>query len=209
MGLLRREGVPVGAQGDWHPAATGLRQAVREASRFLDAQNERIEKVAIRWAMERWLHDGARVGSRSGPVGSRRNPQLLDESSPVLGVSVIGVSSLPELEETVSVWRSILDALDLEWEATPVQASDRAWGRQRRAEVQCLADSVRDILGVWADVAWESPPRGFVNRGPEAGGEAEKKAERETEKKETERIRITEALQLPTPAASPGLMSVE
>ena len=35
MGLLRREGVPVGSMGNWHPAGSELRAAVRRASDFL------------------------------------------------------------------------------------------------------------------------------------------------------------------------------
>ena len=62
MGLLRRQGVPVGAQGDFHPAGRALRAAVRRAVRFCDDHGESIEVVGLRLALEGWAEQGAEAG---------------------------------------------------------------------------------------------------------------------------------------------------
>ncbi|KAJ4350178.1 uncharacterized protein N0V89_008799 [Didymosphaeria variabile] len=67
MGLLRREGVPIGGLGDWHPAPRELRTAVHEASKFCDSHSEKIEVIAIRWALETWVSKGALCGSPRRP----------------------------------------------------------------------------------------------------------------------------------------------
>ncbi len=56
MGLLRRQGVPIGGLGDFHPAPSSLREAVRKASDFCDTYGERIEVIAMRWALENVDH---------------------------------------------------------------------------------------------------------------------------------------------------------
>ncbi|KAF2133114.1 L-galactose dehydrogenase (L-GalDH) [Dothidotthia symphoricarpi CBS 119687] len=169
MGLLRRQGVPVGALGDFHPAPSDLRAAVRKASDLCDAHGERIEVIAIRFALEAWIKAGALCGSKGDPAsGVTWKHESIDEvGGTKIGVSVIGVSRALELEKTMLVWRSIVDGLE-GGEDTAVQAGrwHRAWewSRNRRLAVQILAEGVQDILGEWFDFAWPSPDPGFVNQ---------------------------------------------
>ncbi|KAF2021553.1 L-galactose dehydrogenase (L-GalDH) [Aaosphaeria arxii CBS 175.79] len=168
MGLLRRQGVPVGSLGDFHPAGRELRARVRQASDFCDRHGEKLEVIAIRWALESWISTGALCGSHGDPASGV--PWMRESNDDVggakLGVSVIGVSKPEELEKTMLVWRSILDGLE-GGEDTAVRAGRwyRAWewSRNRRVAVQILAEGVQEILGEWFDYAWESPGEGFVN----------------------------------------------
>lgn len=147
MGLLRRQGVPMGAQGDhgdFHPSGKELRNVVADAARWVEGKGERLEVVAIRWALEKW----ARVGAGVGGVGA-------------IGVSVMGVSKVEELEETIKVWHSILDGLPGREEL--VEKKDREWSLSRRREVDEIAEGVWKILGKWKDYTWASPDENFVN----------------------------------------------
>jgi len=187
MGLLRQDGVPLGAQGDWHPSSDGLRSVVREASEWCSQQNEKIEKIAIRYAIETWMREAKSVGSRgdsaSGvPLTSETNDTL---GGTKLGVSVIGVSTIEELDETMRVWRSILDGLE-NGEEIALESGrgtgEHLWSLKRQEQVKKLARGVRRILGPWIDRSWPSPPPGFVNKPIPSPPTPE---------------------QLPTPAASP------
>ena len=171
MGLLRRIGVPIGGQGDFHPSPTGLRKAIQEASDWCDVQGYRIEKVAVRFALENWLREGDLAGSKGDPAsGIPWIKETLNETDrPRFGVSVIGVSTVNELDETMRVWKSILDGLN-DGEQTAMRSGrgvkDRLWSLSRRQEVRTLADGIREILGTWVDYTWDSPPVGYVKRRP-------------------------------------------
>lgn len=148
MGLLRGVGVPVGGQGDFHPAPQGLREAVGNCARFVEMKSERLEAVAIRWGLETWAREGADVGG-VGPNGEK------------VGISVMGCSNLRELDETITVWRSVVDGLDGATHAA--EKEKREWSLKRSKQVQDLALGVQDILGSWKDYAWASPDEGYVN----------------------------------------------
>jgi len=169
MGLLRREGVPVGAMGNWHPSSNGLRNAVKRASDFCDRHDERLEVIAIRYALETWLTLGAPVGSRGDPASGV--PWQRESNSQVggnrLGVSVMGVSKLSELEKTMQVWRSILDGQENGAETARLAGRwkrDHEWSLNRQKAVQILADGIQEHLDEFLDYTWESPPAGFVNK---------------------------------------------
>ncbi len=169
MGLLRQEGVAIGGQGDWHPAGKDLRAAVREASNFCDANGERIEVVAIRYAFEAWMREGGEVGSRGDPAsGIPWKRETIEEvGGTKLGVSVMGVSKIEELDETMRVWRSILDGLEDGQETARVggrPATDHTWSLNRQREIQKLADGIRKVLGKYFNYTWASPEPGFVNQ---------------------------------------------
>jgi len=169
MGLLRHDGIPVGGLGDWHPAPSSLRESVRKASHFCDDYGERIEVIAMRFALETWISAGALCGSRGDPASGVpwTHESIDDVGGSKLGVSVIGVSRAPELEKTMLVWRSILDGLEGGKE-TAVQAGRwyRAWewSRNRRKAVQILAEGVQEVLGDGFGYEWASPDPGFVNK---------------------------------------------
>ncbi|KAM3421025.1 hypothetical protein BST61_g1448 [Cercospora zeina] len=169
MGLLRREGVPLGSMGDWHPASDGMRAAVRRASDFCDRHDEKLEVIAIRYALESWLKIGAEVGSRGDPASGV--PWQRESNEQVggnrLGVSVMGVSKASELDKTMRVWRSILDGLENGAETARLAgrwSRDHEWSINRRRAVQILADGIQEHLDEYLDFCWESPGAGFVNK---------------------------------------------
>ncbi|KAL8729070.1 MAG: hypothetical protein Q9166_004987 [cf. Caloplaca sp. 2 TL-2023] len=172
MGLLRRKGVPIGGKGDFHPSPEGLRAAILAASDWSDKQtvkDKRIEKVAIRWALENWMREGASVGSRGDPASGIpwQREKIEKYGGTKLGVSVMGVSNVEELRETMRVWRSILDGLE-GGERTAVDSGrgtdNHKWSLNRQEQVRILSAGIRQVLGEWVDYAWPSPPPGFVNK---------------------------------------------
>ena len=163
MGLLRRIGVPIGAQGDFHPSPKGLRVAIKGASDWCDSQGERIETIALRWGLETWLQEGRPAGSKGNHTCSISRP-VAGVDSPKLGVSVIGVSTVDELEETVLMWREILDSVEYAEHNSAGPTGTCLQSRTRQEEVQRLADGIRQRLGTWADYTWASPEPGFVNK---------------------------------------------
>ncbi len=146
MGLLRSAGVPVGGKGDFHPAPRGLRQKCLDAAKYVESTGERLEVPAIRWALETWAREGATVGGVGG-----------------IGISVMGCSNLSELEETIRVWNSVLDGLDLPIVGREVSEEKKKWSMERRKEVEAKAKGVWGVLGDWKDFAWASPGEGYVN----------------------------------------------
>jgi hypothetical protein len=167
MGLLRSGGVPEGGLGDWHPAPEGLRTVCRAVSAYCDSIDEKLEVVAIRWTLETWLIEGESAGSKGDPAsGLKWKRETIDEvGGRKLGVSVMGVSNLQELDETMRVWRSILDGLEGGRE-TAVQAGrregDHEWSLKRRDEIRAIAERVWKKFGKWQDFAWASPGEDYV-----------------------------------------------
>ncbi|KAL4782116.1 Aldo/keto reductase family-domain-containing protein [Aspergillus varians] len=202
MGLLRRKGVPIGSMGDFHPAPDGLRTAIHNASDWADAQGEKIEVIAIRFALETWLRDGAKGGALGAPLARSptADPGFISVASigtgERLGVSVMGVSNIDELNETLRVWHSIVDGLENQDDndndesfedegrvppatvpsapsapaiLTPSEGiiTDRVWSRERRSRILSLARQIRSILSPsWVDYTWPSPGPDFVNTLP-------------------------------------------
>ena len=175
MGLLRQQGVPVGAMGNWHPAPDELRRAIQQASQWIDEQGERLEVVAIRYALENWLRDGAEVGGSGDPATDPKVSHNPDEPAKErLGVSVMGVSHLDELEETMRVWRSVIDGSsdkvteDLDADPgtiTPSDGvSDHDWSVKRKRRIRMLAKGIQERIVPYNDFTWDSPGRDFVNQ---------------------------------------------
>ena len=169
MGLLRRKGIPVGGQGDWHPSPQGLRAAIMDASKYCDAHGETIEKVAIRYALESWMLEGSAVGSQGDPASGIpwRRETIQEVGGAKLGVSVMGVSNLEELDETMRVWRSILDGLE-GGEKTAIESGrgsqDRIWSLKRQKDIQKLVIGTRERIGSWVDFAWPSPDAEYLKK---------------------------------------------
>ena len=188
MGLLRRKGIPIGGQGDWHPSPQGLRAAIRDASSFCEEHGETIEKVAIRYALESWMRVGSVVGSQGDPASGIpwKVESIEDVSLAKLGVSVMGVSNIEELDETMRVWRSVLDGLE-DGEKTAVESGrgsqDRVWSLKRQKEIEALVAGARQRLGPWVDFVWPSPGPDYLKRA-------------------VKNLSVPAAL--PTPATSPG-----
>ncbi|KAJ4676010.1 hypothetical protein HRR93_003907 [Exophiala dermatitidis] len=189
MGLLRRNGTPVGAMGNWHPAPDALRQACIDAGKWADSQGEKLEVVAVLFALENWLREGSKVGALGSPLGDddATYGRALNLPRERLGVSVMGVSNMEELDETLRVWRSVLDGLadDLDAEPgtiTPSDAiTDHEWSLLRRQTIRVLAKGIREVIGPqWVDYAWPSPDPGFVNKLPAPVTTAEPSVEAST-----------------------------
>ncbi|KAI9830567.1 MAG: hypothetical protein M1826_004593 [Phylliscum demangeonii] len=166
MGLLRSEGVPVGSRGDFHPAADGLRKACLRASDRCDREGEKLEVIALRYALEHWLQQGRVVGSSGIPPSGRSPRSETTHASPYgkLGVSVIGVSRLEELDETMRVWQSILDGVD-DGQRVIGGVGDGGHERslRRRERTNELAIAVRTALGLWVNYAWPSPGASYLD----------------------------------------------
>lgn len=175
MGLLRTNGPSVGAMGNWHPSPDELRQACIDAGRWADSKGEKLEIVAVRFALENWLREGANVGGLGSPLGESSSTYGHALSLPPgkLGVSVMGVSKMEELDETMRVWRSVLDGLADDLDAvpgtiTPSDAvSDHEWSLWRRQNIRVLAKGIREVIGPrWVDYTWPSPEPGFIRQLP-------------------------------------------
>ncbi|PSK55803.1 D-arabinose 1-dehydrogenase [Elsinoe australis] len=169
MGLLRREGVPVGDLGDWHPASSALREAIRRASDFCDRHDERLEVIAIRYALESWITLAESVGSLGDPAsGMPWTPETNKQvGGRKLGVSVMGVSKKKELEKTLQVWRSILDGLENGKEIARLAGRwerDHEWSLNRKHAIQIMADGIQEHLAEYLDYAWPSPPVDYVQK---------------------------------------------
>lgn len=190
MGLLRRVGVPIGSMGDFHPAPDGLRTAIQRAAEWVDTQGEKLEVVAIRFALETWLREGSPAGALGPPLAPAPDADagflsvVNIGTGERLGVSVMGVSTVDELNETLRVWHSIIDGLENKPDddvdsPSALQASttaaalptpsdglvtDRAWSFARRGRIAALAQQIQSLLGAdWVDYIWDSPGPGFVN----------------------------------------------
>ena len=169
MGLCRSQGVPVGTSGGvWHPAPDGLRRKCKEAAEWVGGEGERLENVAVRFAVEGWMQEGSMVGSRgvtpAEAVRMLKSGRQVDvperaerqgEQKPRLGVNVMGVSALSELQDTMAVYGDALAA------RSDTDTNTNSRGQQVKDMVEHIR---KNILGdEWADYAWESPEPGFVN----------------------------------------------
>lgn len=192
MGLCRSQGVPLGnSSGQWHPAPDGLRSACLRAADQVSAEGEKLEVIALRFAMEKWLSDGAQLGSSgilpddaTAVLGQRSNGDdqtdkheeqtqsnlIRNASSPRMGVSVMGVSRVSELEETMMVYRNII-------------ASHASKDNARRQYIETATEKIRNtILGQeWTDFAWNSPEPGFINKRKTFGVSGQEMAEEDAE----------------------------
>src|SRR5205823_811456 len=107
----------------------------------------------IRYGLEQWARVGAILGSHGDPASGVpwKRERIEEVSSPKLGVSVLGVSFVEELDEIMNVWRSILDGMEMS--ATAVGAGtrdgDREWSIKRQKEIEIYAESIHGLLGKW------------------------------------------------------------
>ncbi|KAI0425729.1 Aldo/keto reductase family-domain-containing protein [Xylaria sp. FL1042] len=155
MGLLTTRGADAGPMASWHPSPEGLRQACQDLVPVAVDAGEKLEVVAIRWAVDNWAVRGAARGSGNSRLGSGAR----------VGVSVMGISNIAELEETYRVFNSVIEGLEPESESgdDAELMSRRRWSRDRRGKIQAVVEKMWDVLGTWRDYSWESPGPGFVN----------------------------------------------
>lgn len=155
MGLLRGQGV-----FDWHPAPKGLRDAAQKAVEVLqDQENERLESLATRYGLESWIQEGSEVGVYGHPLESTDGAIAKLSNGQRMGVIVVGVSNVKEVDELVSIYREVLDDVVYSDEKTSAKSV-------KTAELTKL---VHSVLGPeWLDYAWPSPGEGYVNTLPES-----------------------------------------
>ncbi|KAL2889824.1 D-arabinose 1-dehydrogenase [Ceratocystis lukuohia] len=145
MGLLTTRGIDAGPQASWHPSPKPLRAACKALVPIAQKAGFSLEDVCIRWALSAWLHRGSRFGSSFQNYG--HGPQR----DAKLGVSVLGVTAISELEESVEAFN---DAL----------AQGHEDGASRIKKVASLVENeMWPALGTWKDFAWDSPDKNFVN----------------------------------------------
>lgn len=156
MGLLTTRGVDNSPMGLWHPAPSEARQACHDLVRIAQEEGETLEEVAIRWALENWARVGAPFGTKMAPY----QDQGVDLANSRMGVSVMGVSSVAELEQTWNLWSSVAGL-----------TGDDAEQATRRAKIaRMVKDKMWPSLGQWKDYDWESGGPNFANaRGAKMG----------------------------------------
>lgn len=142
MGLLTSRGVDAGPMSSWHPAPPELRQACHDLKPIVEAEGEHLEQVSIQWAMQNWAQTGSRFGTTAIPVHDGRSYA----SQPArMGISVMGVSTVAELDETWSTWRSIVG-----------EPSDQVEAQRRSKITSLVTDKLWPSLGRWKDYSWQS-----------------------------------------------------
>ncbi|KAK2767112.1 l-galactose dehydrogenase [Colletotrichum kahawae] len=164
MGLLTTRGVDDGPMASWHPAPGPLRKLCKSLVAFAEGAGEKMEDVALYWAMANW----ARVG---GDFGTELLPPTFAGPAKV-GVSVMGVTSVKELEETWADFQAVLRDLS----GTPAECEKKEYQGSvvsRYEKIQRLVtEQMWPVLGEWRNYSWASPDEGFVNQRAQSAVEA-------------------------------------
>ncbi len=155
MGLLTSRGVDDLPMAAWHPAPPALRQACHELSAIAAENGEHLEEVAIRWALQNWLSAGAAFGTKAHTCKTDAESGTRNTALPArLGVSVMGVSAVDQLEETCRLWKSIID---------PTGSEDAVDSKGKQTTSQIVEQRMWPHLRHWRDYAWESGGPSFTN----------------------------------------------
>jgi aryl-alcohol dehydrogenase-like predicted oxidoreductase len=209
MGLLTTSGIPPDPQPPaaspplngavasplaiWHPSPPALRLACQRLSELSATAGERLESVAIRWSLGEW----ARIGGAAG-VGVPSVPPM----GLRVGATVMGVTSVGELEETVSEWNGARDGLvssTINGAAGPNGTRPTPGDRERNEKIVRLVEGeMWSALGAeWLDYSWASPGEGYVNQRVAAKQgaipEGDSVLERHADTKVGVRLAVTEA----------------
>lgn len=124
VGLLRSGGVPIGAQGDWHPASLALRGAAQGAAIEVALHGDSLAALSLRYAL-------------------RQAQSLSDDTSTV--ATIVGVKTLAELEDNLCNARMVLgpgfkgSAVKDELVSSKLEHDDR------------LTQQVKTVLTPWLD----------------------------------------------------------
>lgn len=140
MGLLTSKGVDNTPMASWHPAPPQLRTACHELATIAQSHGEHLEKVAIRWSLQNWASVGAAFGSKLGRANR-------------IGVSVMGVAAVEELEETWQLWNEVTS-----------EAPTKKAVQKQAMTTQMVTQKMWPSLGKWKDYAWQSGGEAFVNQ---------------------------------------------
>ncbi|KAF0321271.1 L-galactose dehydrogenase [Colletotrichum asianum] len=155
MGLLTHTGIPTNSEqsegkagviAKWHPAPDDLRTACKKLSTFANEAGERLETIALHWSMEEY----ARVGALAG-----LGVQLPGQGDLRVGGSVMGVTNVSELEQTVDAWKKVLEGMG---------ASTETGSAEKYEKLKALVEQkMWPALGEWKGYSWASPDDGFQN----------------------------------------------
>ncbi|TWU76105.1 hypothetical protein ED733_007772 [Metarhizium rileyi] len=155
MGLITTRGADNGPMASWHPAPPLLRDACNSLAVLATKLGEHLEEIAIRWALENWAHVGSQFGSVAYPPDFLSEARLDQTGAPArIGVSVIGVSSVEELEETWTLWKSVVGLAN--------RTDERAAERRDRIN-RIVTQQMWPKLGPWKDYSWQSGGETFTN----------------------------------------------
>jgi len=142
----------------WHPSPPALRLACKKLAEISAAAGERLESVAIRWALDEWV----RVAAAADVGTTLATPGEIPLS---IGATVCGVSSITELEETVKEWREVVE--NCRGNFFRAEGTERALGEYHSERSRKILELVKNelwpALGAWRDFAWASPSPGYVN----------------------------------------------
>lgn len=140
IGLLRSSGVPLGTQGDWHPAPLGLRQAVLEASNWVEEQGENLAALSLRYSVFRLLN-AEKKSPGSSTIFAVRSVGELDFNLRSLEPVFVRVAGAPSTGEKES---------NHKWNSSIVNSA------QLRSD-EPLFNGVRQRMGKWIDFTFTSP----------------------------------------------------
>lgn len=134
LGLLRTGGVPVGDLGDFHPAPPGLRLAAQKAADYVAAHGESLAALALRYAIRRAQRES---------------------TADVRVSTIMGITSIPELEDNSATARQILQGSDEDhWNWVVDHPSE---GADLNDADGPLCDAVQRILGSWRNYSFPIP----------------------------------------------------
>jgi aryl-alcohol dehydrogenase-like predicted oxidoreductase len=140
VGLLRSDGVPVGALGNWHPAPPELRAVCQQAAKWVQDQGDNLASVALRFAISR-----AQQACRSG-----------------FNVTTItGITSLSDLEENILAAQTILQKPDTRY-LDDMLFQYGGLNEETVERDRPLYEGVSKILGPWLDYDFVGPPKSHV-----------------------------------------------
>ncbi|CAK7219495.1 hypothetical protein SBRCBS47491_003867 [Sporothrix bragantina] len=131
IGLLRKEGVPLGKLGDFHPAPPGLRQASRRLAEYISTQGENLAAVALRYALWRAHVAGEAHGIRVS--------------------TITGISSHADLAENAEALRQVIKG--------DLRSPELNTGQSTKDQV--LFTKAHEILGDWVDWNYMIPAEGW------------------------------------------------
>ncbi|KAK1964326.1 L-galactose dehydrogenase, partial [Colletotrichum sublineola] len=156
MGLLTTRGVDDGPMASWHPAPSPLRKSCKGLVSIAEGAGEKMEEVALYWAMANWARVGASFGSEILPPAY--------DGPAKAGISVMGVTSVPELEETVATWKSMVRELAAESSNEETSQIDISIPSRLNKIQRLVTEQMWPALGEWRNYSWASPDENFVNQ---------------------------------------------
>ncbi|KAI8278601.1 D-arabinose 1-dehydrogenase [Colletotrichum sp. SAR 10_98] len=156
MGLLTTRGVDDGPMASWHPAPGPLRKLCKSLVAFAEGAGEKMEDVALYWAMANWAGVGGAFGTEFLP------PTFAGPAR--VGVSVMGVTSVKELEETWADFQAVLrDLSGTQAEGEKKEYQGSMVSRYEKIQ-RLVTEQMWPALGEWRNYSWASPDEGFVNQ---------------------------------------------